>query len=123
MITPRTGGLGREGLDGVVQEGLDVAGVVSAQATILRQTDPVVEGLHLQHGIGSDDGLVGLVLIHILDDAAVQEQVKADWLDERRRELQEQYIDEVLARYEVVFEELPPEETEPPAEARAETAQ
>jgi hypothetical protein len=55
--------------------------------------------------------------------SAVQEQVKQDWVDERRRELQEQYVNEVLSRYEVVFEELPAETAEPQAEARAETAE
>jgi hypothetical protein len=47
---------------------------------------------------------VHLVYVHDLEEAplpefaAVQEQVKADWLDERRRELQDQYIDEVLTQ-------------------------
>jgi len=72
---------------------------------------------------------VHLVYVHDLEGAplpefsAVQERVKQDWVDERRRELQEQYVNEVLARYEVVFEEPPAETAEPQAEARAETAE
>jgi peptidyl-prolyl cis-trans isomerase C len=72
---------------------------------------------------------VHLVYVHDLEEApmpefsAVQEQVKQDWVDERRRELQEQYVNEVLARYEVVFEEPPDQPAEPQGEARAETAE
>jgi hypothetical protein len=70
---------------------------------------------------------VHLVYVHALEDAPlpelseVQEQVKRDWIDERRLELQEKYIDEVLSQYEIVFEELPAEGEEPQTEARAET--
>ena len=39
--------------------------------------------------------------------AQISEEVKQDWIDERRRELQEQFIDEVLARYEVKVEDSP----------------
>ena len=72
---------------------------------------------------------VHLVYVHALEDAPlpefseVEEQVKQDWIDERRREIEEQYIDEVMGRYEVVFEELPPEAATSPAEARAEAEQ
>ncbi len=40
--------------------------------------------------------------------APVRVLVKQDWMDEKRREFQDVYIEEVLARYEVVFDESPP---------------
>ena len=70
---------------------------------------------------------VHLVYVHDLGKAAepefemVREQVKRDWMDEKRRELQDTYINEVLARYEVVFEEVPDEPSAEQAEAGAET--
>ncbi len=45
-----------------------------------------------------------------------------DWLDEKRRELQEKFVSDVLASYEVVFEDLPEETTEQGAEAEPETS-
>ena len=71
---------------------------------------------------------VHLVYVHDLEDAPlpelsdVQEQVKLDWVEERRRELQEQYMNEVLSQYEIVFEELPDEGEQAKTEARAETS-
>ncbi len=41
--------------------------------------------------------------------ADIRERVKQDWIADRRRELQERYINEVLASYEVVFEDPPPD--------------
>jgi hypothetical protein len=54
--------------------------------------------------------------------AAVEERVKQDWLDAKRRELQEKFVSDVLASYEVVFEELPDETPEQGAEAEPETS-
>ena len=54
--------------------------------------------------------------------AAVQEMVKQDWLDDKRRELQEKFVSDVLANYEVVFEELPDETAEQGAAAGPETS-
>lgn len=71
---------------------------------------------------------VHLVYVHDLVEspapefAAVEERVKQDWLDEKRRELEETCVSDVLASYEVVFEELPEETTEPGAEAGPETS-
>ena len=59
---------------------------------------------------------VHLVYVHSLEKspapefASVEERVKLDWLDDKRKEFQEAYVDEVLSRYEVVFEDLPPEQ-------------
>ena len=73
---------------------------------------------------------VHLVYVHDLEEApvpafaAVEERVKQEWLDERRRELRDEYVNEVLTSYEVVFEDLPPEEhgqAEQRAEARPKT--
>jgi hypothetical protein len=72
---------------------------------------------------------VHLVYVHDLEAApapefaVVQERVEQDWMDERRRELQDKYVNEVLASYEVVFEDLPPEQAEQQAEVRPETSQ
>jgi len=58
---------------------------------------------------------VHLVYVHHLGKASepdfemAQEQVKQDWMDEKRRELQDTYINQVLASYEVVFEDAPEE--------------
>ena len=68
---------------------------------------------------------VHLVYVHHLgaapapDFEMVQDEVKQKWMDEKRRELQDRYINEVLAGYEVVFEDLPDEPTD---EAGSETA-
>ena len=68
---------------------------------------------------------VHLVYVHHLGKAPapefemVKEQVKQQWMDEKRRELQDQYINEVLAGYEVEFEEAP---EEPGDEAGSEAA-
>ena len=72
---------------------------------------------------------VHLVYVHHLvespapDFTDVGEQVKQDWLGERRRELQDKYVNEVLAGYEVVFEDLPDETPDQRAEARLETSE
>jgi len=72
---------------------------------------------------------VHLVYVHDLEDAPLPEfseveaQVKQDWVDERRRELEEQYVNEVMGRYEVVFEEPPAETAEQTTEARAGVAE
>jgi len=47
--------------------------------------------------------------------ALVRVLVKQDWMDEKRREFQDVYIEEVLARYEVVFDESPPATPDPGA--------
>jgi hypothetical protein len=70
---------------------------------------------------------VHLVYVHQLvespapDFADVQERVKQEWLEAKRRELQEQYVKDVIDSYDVVFEDLPDpapdEETETPQEA------
>ena len=68
---------------------------------------------------------VHLVYVHHLGKAPapefemVKEQVKQQWMDEKRRELQDQYINEVLAGYNVEFEEAP---EEPEDEAGSEAA-
>ena len=70
---------------------------------------------------------VHLVYVHHLGTASapeyemVKEQVRQDWMDERRRELQDTYINEVLARYEVVFEDVPDEPVAEQADAGVET--
>ena len=70
-----------------------------------------------------------LVYVHHLEEApapqfaAVQERVKQDWMDERRRELRDEYVNEVLASYEVVLEEVPPEEAKQQAEVGPETSE
>jgi len=57
---------------------------------------------------------VHLVFVHHLEQismpefTAVREQIKLDWIDEKRREIQDAYVEEVVASYEVVFEEAPP---------------
>jgi hypothetical protein len=64
---------------------------------------------------------VHLVYVHHLEESpqpeftAVRDLVKQDWMDEKRREFQDAYIEEVLARYEVVFEESPSEAPDPRA--------
>jgi len=66
---------------------------------------------------------VHLVYVHELEKApmpelaALREEVKQDWVMEKRRELQDGYVNEVVAGYEVVLEDLPPEEGEPPSQA------
>ena len=54
--------------------------------------------------------------------AVVEEMVKQDWLDDKRRELQEKFVSDVLASYEVVFEDLPEETPEQGTEAEPETS-
>jgi peptidyl-prolyl cis-trans isomerase C len=72
---------------------------------------------------------VHLVYVHDLEMApapefaTVQDQVKQDWIGEKRSELQYDYVDDVLAGYEVVFEEPPDETEDPGAEARPEKAE
>jgi peptidyl-prolyl cis-trans isomerase C len=65
---------------------------------------------------------VHLVYVHHLGKAPkpelamVQEQVKQDWVGEKRRELQQQYLNKVLADYTVVFEDVPDEAVDATAE-------
>ncbi len=72
---------------------------------------------------------VHLVYVHDLEKAprpefaAVQERVEQDWMYERRQELQDKYVNEVLSNYEVVFEDMPPEQAEQQAEVRPETSE
>lgn len=72
---------------------------------------------------------VHLVYVHHLDDSAipeftaVQERVKQDWLDKKRREFQDTYVNEVLASYEVVFEDSPPEARDQRVEGQSETSE
>ena len=54
--------------------------------------------------------------------AVVEEMVKQDWLGDKRRELQEKFVSDVLASYEVVFEDLPEETPEQGVEAEPETS-
>jgi hypothetical protein len=54
--------------------------------------------------------------------AVVEEIVKQDWLGDKRRELQEKFVSDVLASYEVVFEDLPEETPEQGVEAEPETS-
>ena len=55
-----------------------------------------------------------VVYVHHLEDTAtpeletVRDEVKQDWMNKRRRELQDEYIDAVVASYEVVLEDMPP---------------
>jgi parvulin-like peptidyl-prolyl isomerase len=71
---------------------------------------------------------VHLVYVHDLEEAPrpefaeVQERVEQDWMYERRQELQDKYVNEVLGNYEVVFEDMPPEQAEQ-AEVRPETSE
>ncbi len=71
---------------------------------------------------------VHLVYVHHLEEAPrpefaeVQERVEQDWMYERRQELQDKYVNEVLGNYEVVFEDMPPEQAEQ-AEVRPETSE
>jgi hypothetical protein len=59
---------------------------------------------------------VHLVYVHQHERGAmpeldtVKEQVQRDWLDERRRELQDEYVSNVVSSYEVVFEGAEPGE-------------
>lgn len=68
---------------------------------------------------------VHLVYVHQLvespapDFADVQERVKQEWMDVTRRELQDQYVKDVIASYEVVFED-PPDDEAPDQGAEAE---
>jgi hypothetical protein len=54
---------------------------------------------------------VHLVYVHHREDApapefeAVQEEVKRDWIFEKQREIQDDYVNGVMASYEVVFED------------------
>ena len=72
---------------------------------------------------------VHLVYVHDLEEApapqfaTVQDQVKQDWLDEKRLQLQDEYVKNVLATYEVVFEDPPDETPAPRAEARPEISE
>jgi len=54
--------------------------------------------------------------------AVVEEMVKQDWLGDKRRDLQEKFVSDVLASYEVVFEDLPEETPEQGTEAEPETS-
>ena len=54
--------------------------------------------------------------------AVVEEMIKQDWLGDKRRELQEKFVSDVLASYEVVFEDLPEETPEQGVEAEPETS-
>jgi len=70
---------------------------------------------------------VHLVYVHHLGKAPapefemVQEEVKQQWMDEKKQELQQEYINKVLAGYEVVFEDVPDEPLDEQAQAGAET--
>ncbi len=72
---------------------------------------------------------VHLVYVHHLEEAPrpafaeVQERVKQDWMYERRQELQDKYVNEVVGNYEVVFEDMAPEEAKQQAEVRPETSE
>jgi parvulin-like peptidyl-prolyl isomerase len=48
--------------------------------------------------------------------AEVEERVRQDWIDEKRKEITEQYFAQLLARYEVIVER---ESTDEPADAAA----
>jgi peptidyl-prolyl cis-trans isomerase C len=54
---------------------------------------------------------VHLVYVHHKEDApapefeAVQEEVKRDWIFEKQREIQDDYVNSVMASYEVVFDD------------------
>jgi hypothetical protein len=54
---------------------------------------------------------VHLVYVHYLEEHplpeldAVRDRVKEDWLDEKRREFQDAYIEEILTSYEVIIDE------------------
>jgi peptidyl-prolyl cis-trans isomerase C len=71
---------------------------------------------------------VHLVYVHHLGKAPapefemVKNEVKQQWMDEKRRELQEDYINEVLAGYEVVFEDVADEPADEQGQAGSETA-
>jgi len=64
---------------------------------------------------------VHLVYVHHIDTppapdfAAVEAQVRQEWMDLKRRELEEETIDQILSSYEIVFEEAPEEDQERPA--------
>ena len=72
---------------------------------------------------------VHLVYVHRHEEAAapefsaVQERVAQDWLEDRRRELQQEYVDDVVGSYEVVFEDAAPGKAEQQVEARLETSE
>ena len=72
---------------------------------------------------------VHLVYVHHLEEAPtpefaeVQERVKQDWMYERRQELQDKYVNEMVGNYEVVFEDMAPEEAKQQAEVRPETSE
>jgi peptidyl-prolyl cis-trans isomerase C len=72
---------------------------------------------------------VHLVYVHHLGKAPapefemVQEEVKQQWMDEKGRELQQEYINEVLAGYEVVFEDFPDEPSDEVATAGPEASE
>ena len=40
----------------------------------------------------------------------MKERVKQDWIDEKRREFRDDYVNQILSNYDVVFDEMPPEE-------------
>jgi len=71
---------------------------------------------------------VHLVYLHHLEESAVpkfgeeKERVKLDWLDDKRTEFQDAYIEEVLAGYEVIIDESPSEAMDPRAESRQEAS-
>lgn len=62
---------------------------------------------------------VHLVYVHHLEDSvqaefsAVRDRVKQDWMDEKRKEFQEAYVEEVLASYEVVIDDSSLESADP----------
>jgi len=57
-----------------------------------------------------------VVYVHHIEDTArpelenVRAEVEQNWMDERRRELQDEYINAVVASYEVVLEDVPLDE-------------
>jgi len=76
---PTATGLGRESVDGVLQQSIEVAGVMSTQATILLQTNPVEEGLGLEHRVCTDDWLVSRIFLHVLNDTQVNQHSRCTW--------------------------------------------
>ena len=72
---------------------------------------------------------VHLVYVHHLREAPapefemVKEEVEQQWMYDKRRELQEKFINEVLAGYEVEFEDLPDHPMDAAPEAKPETSE
>jgi hypothetical protein len=71
---------------------------------------------------------VHLVYVHHIgkapapEFALIQEEVRQQWMDEKRSDLQDKYINEVLSGYEVVFEDVPDEAMDGRATAGPETS-